>query len=66
MLDKFYKQFKSGTDIRGVASEGVEGQPVNLTDDVVARMADGFVLWLLNAAEQPCWIVRLHLLRQCL
>ena len=31
MLDKFYKQFKSGTDIRGVASEGVEGQPVNLT-----------------------------------
>lgn len=46
MLDKFYKQFKSGTDIRGVASEGVEGQPVNLTDDVVAKMADGFVLWL--------------------
>ena len=46
MLDKFYKQFKSGTDIRGVASEGVEGQPVNLTDEVVARMADGFVLWL--------------------
>ena len=46
MLDKFYKQFKSGTDIRGVASEGVEGQPVNLTDDVLARMADGFVLWL--------------------
>ena len=46
MLDKFYKQFKSGTDIRGVASEGVEGQPVNLTDGVVARMADGFVLWL--------------------
>lgn len=46
MLDKFYKQFKSGTDIRGVASEGVEGQPVNLTDDVVVRMADGFVLWL--------------------
>ena len=46
MLDKFYKQFKSGTDIRGVASEGVEGQPVNLTDEVVAKMADGFVLWL--------------------
>ncbi len=46
MLDKFYKSFKSGTDIRGVASEGVEGQHINLTDDVVARMADGFVLWL--------------------
>ena len=46
MLNEFYKQFKSGTDIRGVASEGVEGQNVNLTDDVVANMADGFVLWL--------------------
>ena len=46
MLNDFYKQFKSGTDIRGVASEGVEGQSVNLTDDVVADMADGFVHWL--------------------
>lgn len=46
MLNDFYKQFKSGTDIRGVASEGVEGQSVNLTGDVVADMADGFVLWL--------------------
>ncbi len=46
MLNEFYKQFKSGTDIRGVAVEGVAGQPVNLTDDVVRKMADGFVLWL--------------------
>lgn len=46
MLGQFYKQFKSGTDIRGVASEGVSGQSVNLTDDVVSKMADGFVLWL--------------------
>lgn len=46
MLNEFYRQFKSGTDIRGVATEGVEGQPVNLTDEVIGRMADGFVLWL--------------------
>ena len=48
MLNDFYKQFKSGTDIRGVASEGVEGQSVNLTDDVLANMVDGFILWLSN------------------
>lgn len=48
MLNDFYKQFKSGTDIRGVASEGVQDQSVNLTDEVVANMADGFVLWLAN------------------
>lgn len=54
MLNDFYKQFKSGTDIRGVASEGVEGQSVNLTDDVVADMADGFVLWLSKKVNKPC------------
>ena len=45
MLNETYKIYKSGTDIRGVASEGVAGEPVNLTDDVVARMPAGFVLW---------------------
>lgn len=54
MLNDFYKQFKSGTDIRGVASEGVEGQNVNLTDEVVADMADGFVLWLSKKVNKPC------------
>ena len=53
MLDKFYKQFKSGTDIRGVASEGVEGQPVNLTDDVVARMADGLCFGFQKRSAKP-------------
>lgn len=52
MLDSFYKQFKSGTDIRGVASEGVEGQSVNLTDEVITKMADGFVLWLCNKVSK--------------
>lgn len=46
MLNDVYKQFKSGTDIRGVASGGVPDQPVTLTDEVIERMADGFILWL--------------------
>ena len=50
MLNEVFKQYKSGTDIRGVAVEGVEGQHVNLTDDVIRKMADGFVLWLFRAA----------------
>ncbi len=52
MLNEKYKQFKSGTDIRGVAVEGVEGQSVNLTDEVVQRMADGFVLWLSKKLDK--------------
>ncbi len=46
MLTKYWKQFKSGTDIRGVASEGVEGQEINLTDENIEKMAAGFALWL--------------------
>ncbi len=46
MLTKEWAQFKSGTDIRGVASEGVPGQEVNLTDEAIEKMAAGFALWL--------------------
>ena len=38
-----YKTLKSGTDIRGVASEG-GGAPINLTDEVVERIAAGFLV----------------------
>ena len=54
MLNEFFRQFKSGTDIRGVATGGVAGQPVNLSDDVIESMADGFVLWLSEkVGKQP-------------
>ena len=47
-MDKFWSQFKSGTDIRGVASEGVEGQGVNLTNEVITDITKGFVKWLCD------------------
>lgn len=47
-MDKFCSQFKSGTDIRGVASEGVEGQSVNLTNEVITDITKGFVKWLCD------------------
>ena len=49
MLDKYWKQFKSGTDIRGEAVEGVKDHPMNLTDDVIKAMTSGFALWLKDA-----------------
>ncbi len=39
-------KFKSGSDIRGTAVEGVEGQPLELTDERVNKMAKGFYKWL--------------------
>lgn len=48
MLNKEWKKFKSGSDVRGVALEGVEGMPVTLTDEAVTAITDGFALWLAD------------------
>lgn len=65
MLNETYKIFKSGTDIRGVASEGVAGEPVNLTDDVIARMAAGFVLWAEQKVGKPASSLTVSVGRDC-
>ena len=41
-----WAKFRSGTDIRGTACEGVEGQHVDLTDEAVTDMAGAFAAWL--------------------
>ena len=43
-----YKKLQNGSDIRGVALEGIEGQNVNLTEDVCKNIGRGFALWLNN------------------
>ncbi|MBR2175701.1 MAG: phosphomannomutase/phosphoglucomutase [Clostridia bacterium] len=52
MLNDFWKQFKSGTDIRGVAVEGA-GYEVNLTDSTVTAMVNGFIVWLSDKKGKP-------------
>lgn len=41
-LSEKWLSLKNGSDIRGIASEGVEGLDINLTDDVVFNIAAGF------------------------
>lgn len=45
MLDKWMK-LQNGSDIRGVAVEGVEGEPVTLTQHEVECIAGAFAKWL--------------------
>jgi phosphomannomutase len=59
MLDKYWQQFKSGTDIRGVACEGVPGENVILTDENVEKMALGFALWLSEHESRPVAALRI-------
>ena len=43
-----YKKLQNGSDIRGVALEGIEGQNVNLTEQVCKDIGRGFALWLIK------------------
>ncbi len=41
-----YRKLQNGSDIRCVAMEGIEGQPVTLTAEAVTNIAKAFVLYL--------------------
>lgn len=41
-----YRKLQNGSDIRGVAMDGIEGQAVNLTEQACRDIGRGFALWL--------------------
>ena len=41
-----YSGLQNGSDIRGVAMEGVAGQSVNLTEQACRDIGRGFAVWL--------------------
>ena len=43
-----YRKLQNGSDIRGVALEGIEGQSVNLTEQTCRDIGRGFAVWLKN------------------
>lgn len=52
MLEEKWSRLKSGTDIRGVATEGVPGENVNLTLDICETITQSFVLWLSDKTKK--------------
>ncbi len=48
-----WPSLKSGTDVRGVALEGIAGQPVTLTADIAHALGGAFALWLAGKAGKP-------------
>lgn len=53
MTEKDWLSYKSGTDVRAVASDGVEGQPCTLTDEVVGGIVSAFVCWVSEQCKKP-------------
>ena len=43
-----YMKLQNGSDIRGVALEGIEGQRINLTEQACRDIGRGFAVWLKN------------------
>ena len=41
-----WKKLQNGSDIRGVAIEGVQGEPVNLFPETVSTLGQVFAQWL--------------------
>ncbi len=54
-----YLKLKSGTDIRGVASEGPQGQPVDLTDTAIEAIACSFLCWCEKHMGLPAHAMRI-------
>lgn len=48
-----WKKLQNGSDIRGVALEGIEGEHVNLTPEVIETIAKSFVRWIRNTIGCP-------------
>ena len=46
------KKLQNGSDIRGVALEGIEGQHVNLTEQACRDIGRGFALWLKERLDK--------------
>ena len=64
-----WKKLQNGSDIRGVALDGIEGESVNLTNEVTTALAQAFVAWLgeKNGKTVQRYLALVwHLRQQCL
>lgn len=52
-MDQTWMKLQNGSDVRGVALEGVEGESVNLTPDIVRPIGFAFAQWLSEKKGKP-------------
>ncbi len=48
MVNKKWEKLQNGSDIRGVALEGIANERVNLTEDVARKLGQAFAVWLVK------------------
>ena len=47
-------KLQNGSDIRGIALEGVEGENVNLTEEACLKIGGGFAKWICKKTGKSC------------
>jgi len=53
-----WKKLQNGSDIRGVAIDGIPGEPVNLSTEVVQQLGKAFAVWLrLKQPDESKYVV---------
>ena len=53
MKEYDYSKLQNGSDIRGIAMEGVPGEAINLGKEETARLTRGFAIWLSRKIGSP-------------
>ncbi len=53
LTEKDFLKLQNGSDIRGIAVDGVEGEIVNLTPEAVNKICSGFVKFLSEKLNKP-------------
>jgi len=53
LLEKKYLKLQNGSDVRGVALKGIEGEAVNLTPEIVTFIAAAFCEFLVEKTGKP-------------
>ncbi len=48
MTQQDYLKLRNGSDVRGVACDGIEGEAVTLTSEAAERIAKAFCVWLIS------------------
>ena len=51
-----YRKLQNGSDIRGVALEGIAGQPITLTEQACRDIGRGFALWIMKKTGKTAGI----------
>ena len=66
IADNMWEKLKSGSDIRGIATDTVKGEEVTLTNEVIEKISLSFALWLSKKTNlEYCYKFQLRLDEYC-